>query len=114
MAVLVSVSLLSTTVFAFDNKNVIAANSCTFSAKAQTQIIPQNIEGFHLQNVGDTHILAEVEDGILYIELIEKTETVSGISRAGTKKDASMTYNIYYKNLFGQTKVAVEITSTAT
>lgn len=114
LAVLVSVSLLSTTALAFDNKNITAINSCTFSTGAQTKTMPQNMEGFNLQNVGDTHILEEDENGILYIELIEKSETVSGISRAGTKKDASKTYNVYYKNLFGQTKVAVEITSTAT
>lgn len=114
LVVLVSVTLLSTTAFAFDNKNIIATNSCAFSAEAQTQSLPRNIEGFKLQNVGDTHILAEVEGGVLYIELIDKSETVSSMSRAGTTKDNSMTYNVYYKNLLGQTKVAAEITSTAT
>lgn len=100
--------------FAADFTSTETADSSTASTETQLQITPYNTQSFNLQNVGDTHILMEDEDGVLFIELTNEYETRSNISRAGTTVDTTKEYNVTYKNWLGIEKVAVKITATAT
>lgn len=90
------------------------ADSNTVNADSQPRAIPRGIRSFDLQDVGDTHILMEDESGVLSIELTDESETVSNITRAGTTKETSKSYTVYYTTLLGGKKAAVEITATAT
>lgn len=105
---------LSVPAFAADFNSTTTADSSTATAETQLQIMPDNVQSFNLQNVGDTHILMEDEDGVLFIELTDEYETRSNISRAGTTVDTTKSYNVTYKNWLGIDKVAVKITATAT
>lgn len=100
--------------FAADFTSTETADSSTASTETQLQITSYNTQSFNLQNVGDTHILMEDEDGVLFIELIDEYETRSNISRAGTTVDTTKKYNVTYKNWLGFEKVAVKIIATAT
>lgn len=100
--------------FAADFTSTETADSSTASTETQLQTTPYNTQSFNLQNVGDTHILMEDEDGVLFIELTDEYETRSNISRAGTTVNTTKNYNVTYKNWLGIEKVAVQITATAT
>lgn len=110
------VMLLALTVptFAADFNSIATADSATATAETQLQITPYNVQSFNLQHVGDTYILAEDENGILFIELTDEYETRSNISRAGTTANTTKAYNVTHKNWLGVEKVAAKITAKAT
>ena len=110
------VMLLALTVptFAADFSSTATADSSTATVKTQSQIMPYNVQSFNLQNVGDTYILKEDENGILLIELTDENEIRSNISRAGTTVYTTKSYNVTYSNWLGVDKVAVKITAKAT
>lgn len=111
---LVMLFALTVPAFAAENNSSAASDSYTATAETQPKMMPRSFHSFNLQNVGDTCILMEDEEGVLFIELTGEYETVSNISRAGTTVDTTKSYNVYYKNWLGSKKVAVEITAAAT
>lgn len=105
---------LTAPAFAAEPDPAVIEDSSTVTTETPLQIMPQNVQSLNLQNVGDTHILMEDEDGFLIIELIDEYVTRSNISRAGITVGTSKVYNIYHKDWLGREDVAVKITASVT
>lgn len=105
---------LTAPAFATESNSTATADSCTTTTETQSQIIPRNIQSFNLQNVGDTQILTEDEEGVLFIELTDEHETVSNVARAGITREVERNYTIYHKNWLGNQEAVVEVTAKVT
>lgn len=111
---LIMLFVLTAPTFAAEPDSTAIADSSTATTETQLQVMPRNAQSFNLQNVGDTYILMENEDGVLRIELLDKYETISNVSQAGTTETETSRYGVFYENWLGVSKLVVEITATAT
>ena len=105
---------LTVPAYASNRQSPGAVDTCTAPTSINPQAVLHNVQPFGLQNVGDTCILMEDEDGIVYIELVDKRETVSNdVSRGVNRVTTATDYDFKYKNWLGQEKVGVTISAYA-
>lgn len=99
--------------------SLLFAFSFTVSASAtgnelDVSPIPSDAIKISLKNPGDTQIISQDEFDTIFVTLVDSSEEVNDLTRAGTVKTVTRNYMITYTNILGQTKDGVAITSTCT